>query len=101
MKKNEQQQKEKRYAAYALAAYLANECHQRDKQSEKTADRSYDGTIKQHTLASVLAEEAAIVQHRLTPVGYLKTVALLFKIAFFRKKAYGACPVLRSVFFIQ
>ncbi len=99
MKKNEQ--KEKQYAAYVLATYLANECYQRDKQSGKSADRSYDGTIKQHTLASVLAEKASVTQHRLTPVGYLKAVVLLFKIAFFRKKMDGTAPVFRSVFIIQ
>lgn len=93
--------KEKEYAAYALSVYLANECYQRDNQGKQATDRRYDGTIKQHTLASVLAEKASIVEYRLSAVGYLKAVSMLFKATFLQKKPHGAFPIFRCAFFVQ
>lgn len=101
MRQKKDLQKEKEYAGYVLSVYLANECHQRDNQPEQAANRRYDGTIKQSTLASVLADKAAVTQHRLTAVGYLKIVIRLFKIAFFRKKVDGSVPIFRGFFVIQ
>lgn len=101
MKQKKDPQKEKEYAGYVLSVYLANECYQRDNQSEQATDRSYDGTIRQGTLASVLADKAAITQHRLTAIGYLKIVVQLFKIAFLRKKVNGSAPVFRGFFVVQ
>ena len=101
MNKKEFANKEKEYAAYALSVYLANECYQRDNQGKQTADRRYDGTIKQHTLASVLAEKATVVEYRLSAVGYLKVIAMLFKAAFLQKKPHGTFPIFRCAFFVQ
>lgn len=101
MNKKDLANEEKMYAAYALSVYLANECHQRDNQGEQAADCRYDGTIKQHTLASVLAEKATVVEYRLSAVGYLKTVAMLFKATFIQKKPHGTFPIFRCVFFVQ
>ena len=66
------------FDAYLLTVYLANECHQRDQESQKAANGGYNGTIKQNTLAEVLAEKATLVQKRLSPIGYLVTIARLF-----------------------
>ena len=101
MRRKKDQQKEKEYAGYVLSVYLANECYQRDNQSEQAANSNYDGTIKQSTLASVLAEKAAITQHGLTTIGYLKIVIQLFKVAFLRKKFNGPAPIFRGFFVVQ
>lgn len=101
MNKKELVNKEKEYAAYALSAYLANECHQRNNQREQAANRRYDGTLKQSTLASVLAEKATVVEYRLSAIGYLKAVAMLFKKTFLQKKPHGTFPIFRCVLFIQ
>ena len=77
MRKKNSTLDEKRFEAYALSVYLANECYKRDNQSGKTANRGYDGTIKQNTLASVLADKATIVSQRLTFIGYLKIAVTL------------------------
>ena len=92
---------EKRFEVYALSVYLANECYKRDNQSGKTANRGYDGTIKQNTLASVLADKATIVSQRLTFIGYLKIAVTLLKVAFRCKKHDGTSPVFRGIFSIQ
>ena len=101
MNKKERKQREKRFDSYFLAVYLANECRQRDQKTQQPEYRSGYGAIKQDALAAVFADKAAIVQQRLTPVGYLVTIARLFKIAFFRKKADGRKPILWSVFLVQ
>ena len=101
MKQKKDTRKEKEYAGYVLSVYLANECYQRDDKSQEAANGSYDGTIRQTTLASVLADKAAVTQHRLTAIGYLKIVIQLFQIAFLRKKVNGTTPVFRGFFVVQ
>ncbi len=101
MRQKKDPQKEKEYAGYVLSVYLANECYQRDNQSEQATDSRYDGTIRQSTLASVLADKASVMQHRLTAIGYFKIVVQLFKVAFFRKKVNGSVPVFRGFFVVQ
>ena len=101
MDKKKLLEKEKEYAGYALAVYLANECYQRDKQTGKAAGRRYNGTIKQGTLAAVLADKAAIVQQRLSPVSYLVIIARIFKAAFLHKKADGPAPIFWGFFVMK
>lgn len=101
MNKKDLENKEKKYAAYALSAYLANECHQRDNQGEQATDSLYEGPIKQCMISSVIAEKTTIVEYRLSAVGYIKAVAMLFKATFLQKKPHGTFPIFRCVFFVQ
>ena len=89
------------FYAYLLTVYLANKCYQRDQERQQAANGSYDGTIKQSTLAEILTEKAACMQKRLSPIGYLVIIARLFYVAFLRKKRYGRTPVFRGIFFIE
>lgn len=79
----------KRWQAQCLAASLAQQCRQRDEQSQHAGNGGYDGTIKQRTLSAVLADKTALLNESLSLVGYLKTIFALFKIAFCRKKRQG------------
>ena len=85
------------FDSYGMALWLTQECRKRD---EKTPD-SYDYAVTQKTLASVLASETTLVNEYATLVGYLKVVARLFYVTFFRKKRDGSVPILRGIFFIQ
>ena len=89
------------FDAYLLTVYLANECHLRDQERQQTANGSYDGTIKQSTLAEILTEKAACMEKRLSPVGCLVIIARLFYVAFLRKKTDGCTPVFRGISFIE
>lgn len=101
MKRKKDTLKEKEYAGYVLSVYLANECYQREQETQQTANSSYNGTIRQATLASVLADKAAVTQHRLTAIGYLIIIFNLFQVAFLRKKINGTQPVFRGFFIVQ
>lgn len=101
MSKKESHEKDNAFDAYLLTVYLANECYQRDQKRQKAANGSYDGTMKQNTLAEILSEKAAFMEKRLSPIGYLVIVARLFYEAFLRKKPYGRTPVFRGLFFIK
>lgn len=85
------------FDSYGMALWLTQECRKRD---EKTPD-SYDYAVTQGMLASVLASETTLVNEYATLVGYLKVVARLFYVTFFRKKRDGSVPILRGIFFIQ
>lgn len=87
----------KAFDARLLATQLANECHQRDGKGKYAAHRRYNGTIRQDTLTAVLAGKTAIVNERLTCIGYLKVVFMLFKVAFLHKKGDGTVPILKGV----
>ena len=85
------------FDSYGMALWLTQECRKRD---EKTPD-SYDYAVTQGMLAEVLASETTLVNEYATLVGYLKVVARLFRLTFFRKKLDGTAPILRGLFFIQ
>lgn len=89
--------KRKAFDAHLLATQLANECYQRDYKGKNSANGRYDGTIKQDTLMAVLTSKTAIVNERLSCIGYLKVVFMLFKIAFLHKKFNGTIPVFKGV----
>ena len=84
---------DKEFCARLLTTELATECYNRDNKGKNAAHGSYDGTIKQDTLCSVLAAKTTIMYKRLTLIGYLKTILILFKIAFLRKKLNRKPPV--------
>ena len=48
---------QKKWLAHCWSAALAQQCHDRDKQTENATDGSYDGAIKQSTLSAVLADK--------------------------------------------
>lgn len=85
------------FESYGMALWLTQECRKRD---EKTPD-SDDYAVTQGMLASVLASETTLVNEYATLAGYLKVVARLFRLTFFRKKRDGTAPILRGLFFIQ
>lgn len=87
----------KAFDARLLATQLANECHKRDCKGKDAAHRRYNGTIRQDTLTAVLAGKTAIVYERLTCIGYLKIVLMLFKVSFLHKKGDGAVPILKGI----
>ena len=89
------------FDSWAMALWLAQECRQSDKQAEQATDGGDDTAVTQKTLASVLASETTLVNEYATLVGYLKVVARLFRLTFFRKKLDGTAPILRGLFFIQ
>lgn len=86
----------KEFDARILSVQLANECHQRDNEGKDATDSRYNGTIKQDTLTAVLANKTTVMNERLTFIGYLKTVIMLFKITFIHKKRDGDTPILRG-----
>ncbi len=89
------------FDSWATALWLAQKCRQSDKQAEQATDGGDDTAVTQKTLASVLASETTLVNEYATLVGYLKVVARLFYVTFFRKKRDGSVPILRGIFFIQ
>ncbi len=101
MSKKNNKKRLNEFDGYALAFWLAQKCNQRDKHSNKATDGSYNRTIKQDTLAEVLATETTLVNQYATLVGYLKVVFKLFYITFIRKKSNGSVPILRGAFFVQ
>lgn len=86
------------FYAYAHAVDLVAKCHDRDSQSSNAASGGADGTIKQDTLLKVLASETACTVFSLTPIGYLKAIWTLFKIAFVEKKFKSGIPLLGVIF---
>ena len=87
----------KKFLAHCWSASLAQQCHERDKQTENATDGSYDGAIKQSTLSAVLSDKTALLAEKLSFIGYLKTISVLFKIAFLHKKRKGFVKVIRCV----
>lgn len=90
MKQKKHDFMQKRWIAHCWAASLAQQCHNRDNQSDNTNSGTDDRTIKQSTLSTVLADKTALVYNRLTFIGYLKTIFALFKAAFCHKKRKGS-----------
>lgn len=86
------------YWANANAMGLIAKCHDKDHQSPNAASGGADRTIKQDTLFKVLADETACTVFSLTPIGYLKTIWTLFKIAFVEKKFKSGIPLLGVIF---
>ena len=80
---------QKRWLAHCWSAGLAQQCHDRDHQSDNTDNGTYDRTIKQSTLSAVLTDKTALIYNRLTLIGYLKTIFALFKATFCHKKRKG------------
>ena len=93
--------KANKFDGYAMAFWLAQKCQQRDNQADKAAHCGNKRTIKQGTLADVLATETTIVNQYATLKGYLKIVVKLFYVTFIRKKSNSSVPILRGVFFVQ
>lgn len=65
MEKKDRQNELKRWKTHFMAASLAQQCHQRDRETGDGASGGYDGTIKQSTLSAVLFGKAAVVMQRL------------------------------------
>lgn len=86
-KNNDLTQKE--WVAHCWGVELAQQCHNRDNQSNNANNSPYDGTIKQGTLSAVLANKTALIYNRLTFIGYMITIFALFKAAFCHKKRKG------------
>lgn len=80
---------QKKWIAYCWSAALAQQCHDRDNQSNNANNSPYDGTIKQHTLSEVLSNKTALIHNRLTFIGYFVTIFELFKATFCHKKRKG------------
>lgn len=93
--------KDKKWYARVLAINLAQKCYQRNQKGKDAAHSGYDGTICQNSLTEVFARENALVYERASLVGYLKIVAALFKITFFRKKRNGLAPAIQGFVFVQ
>lgn len=91
-KKN--QQPEKKWMARCWAVALTQQCHDRQQQAAKTTQRRHSPTIEQKTLAAVLADKTALLDERLSLVGYLHIMCMLLKIALTNKKINGRKPVL-------
>ena len=97
MKTKNNQEDSKKWLAHCWAVSLAQQCHDRDKQSENSSNGSNDGTIKQSTFSAVLTDKTALIYHRLSFIGYLKTIFALFKAAFCHKKRKGYIKVVGCV----
>ena len=55
-----------------MATYLAVQCHDREDNTDKSADRSNHRAISQDTLASFLTDKATIVNERLSRMENIK-----------------------------
>lgn len=95
------QQNLKKFDAYAMAFWLAQQCNYREQHADKATYSGDYRTIEQSALASVLASETTVVNQYATFVGYLKVIAKIFYITFVRKEKDRPAPILRGVFFIQ
>lgn len=97
MSRKDEQQKLKKHAAHCWAVNLAIECHNRDNQTDNSGDGSYDGKIKQGTLSAVFADKTALIDERLTLIGYLEIMVILFKATFCNKKGKGVRKIFRGI----
>lgn len=77
------------WIAHCWVSGLAAQCKNREKQSDNSADGGNDGAIELDALTAVLASKTALIDERLSFVGYLKIVFALFKITFCNKKPKG------------
>ena len=89
------------FDAYLMATYLTVQCHDRDNNTDKAANRSNYRAISQDTLASFLTDKATIVNERLSFVCYLKIVCMLFKKFFLSKKRDGFYPTIKALFIFE
>lgn len=89
MNKKNNKLRQKEWIAHCWAVSLAQQCHDRNKQTKNSSNGSYDGAIKQETISSVLADKTALFYYRLSFIGYLETIFALFKATFCHKKRKG------------
>lgn len=87
----------KKWFAHCWAASLVQQCNDRDSQAQCSGDSGDNGAIKQYTLASVFADKTALIDERLSFIGYLKIMFILFKITLFGKKRKGCIKIVRCV----
>lgn len=76
------------WLAHCWALSLAEQCYDREKQTQNARHSSYNGTIKQSTLSAVLADSAALIEKPLTIRGCFSLFFSLLKLAIKAKKKY-------------
>ncbi|MBQ8565771.1 MAG: hypothetical protein IJ442_08095 [Bacteroidaceae bacterium] len=78
----------KQWLASCWIVSLAQQCHNRDNQTKDTGNSSNDSTIKQSTLAAILADSAVLIEKPLTIRGCFSLFFSLLKLAIKAKKKY-------------
>lgn len=91
---NKKYMSDRDFYAHLLSTTLATECHDRDDETQHACDGGNEGAIKLDALHRVLASKATVMKKRLTFVGYLKTIVILFKITLLHKISHGKPPVI-------